>query len=142
MLPAPSPVDVVECVAFMLIRDAHVLAERRKLTKTLLPGAIALPGGHMESGEDPPATLAREIHEELGVTPQDAHYVCTLLERVHVNGNREFRKLHYYAVTRWVGELQTLEADELVWIALAAPLRLVPEVDRIAVAEYRRLYQP
>lgn len=28
----------LECVAFMLFKDNHVLAEKRKLTKTLVPG--------------------------------------------------------------------------------------------------------
>lgn len=33
------------------------------------PSYAALPGGHLEPGEGPQATLIREIEEELGVTP-------------------------------------------------------------------------
>jgi hypothetical protein len=43
----------VECVASMLIHDNHVLADQRKRTKQVMPGAVALPGGHLEAGERP-----------------------------------------------------------------------------------------
>ncbi len=42
---------LVECVAFMLVKDQKILAEKRKPTKHVVPGAVALPGGHMEHGE-------------------------------------------------------------------------------------------
>ena len=51
----------LECVAFMLFKDNHVLAEKRKLTKPLVPGAVALPGGHMEDDEHPEDALSREL---------------------------------------------------------------------------------
>ena len=35
----------LDCVAFILIKGDQVLAEKRKLTKQIDPGAIALPGG-------------------------------------------------------------------------------------------------
>ncbi len=43
----------VECVALMLIKDHHVLAEQRKRTKRVVPSAIALPGRHIEKGYHP-----------------------------------------------------------------------------------------
>jgi hypothetical protein len=36
-----------ECVAALLIKDGTLLAEERKLAKSVMPGAIALPGGHV-----------------------------------------------------------------------------------------------
>jgi ADP-ribose pyrophosphatase YjhB (NUDIX family) len=45
----------------MLIQGNHVLAERRKRTKQVMPGAVALPGGHVETGEQPEQALRREV---------------------------------------------------------------------------------
>jgi 8-oxo-dGTP diphosphatase len=127
----------VECVAFMLIQSNHVLAEQRKHTKEVMPGAVALPGGHVEAEERPDEALRREIREELGIVPIDVVYVCTLLHR-----SQEFRKLHYFAVTRWQGEMQLHEAEALLWIPLSALSCLDLDVDRTAVAEYVRVYTP
>lgn len=125
----------VECVAFMLIQGDHVLAERRKRNKQVMPGVVALPGGHLEAGEQPDEALRREIQEELGIEPIDVVFVCTLL-----HCSQEFRKLHYFAVTRWQGTLQPHEAEALLWIPLNALSPLDLDVDRMAVAEYLRVY--
>src|SRR5207244_11412691 len=71
------------CVAFMLIEDNRVLAEKRKLTKTLVPGAVALPGGHMEGDEDPEEALARQLLEELRIVARGVAHVRTLLHAAH-----------------------------------------------------------
>jgi 8-oxo-dGTP diphosphatase len=125
----------IECVAFMLLQGNHVLAEKRKRTKHVMPGAVALPGGHLEAGEQPDEALRRELEEELGIVPVDVVYVCTLLHR-----SQEFRKLYYFAVTRWQGEMQPHEAEAVLWIPLHALSRLDLDVDRMAVAEYVRVY--
>jgi mutator protein MutT len=121
----------------MLIQDDHVLAEKRKRTKQVMPGAVALPGGHLELGEQPDEALRRELQEELGIAPLDVVYVCTLLHR-----SQEFRKLHYFAVTRWQGEMQPHEAEAVLWIPLDELSPLDLDVDRTAVAEYLRVYKP
>jgi 8-oxo-dGTP diphosphatase len=126
-----------ECVACLLIADGNVLAERRQLTKTLAPGAVAIPGGHIEAGEEPEEALRREMQEELGVVPRDPRYVCTLLHR-----SEELRRLHYFAVTEWEGTITNHEAAALLWLPLTALEGLDFDVDRIAVAEYRRVYEP
>ena len=109
----------------------------RRATQAHQAGAVALPGGHLEAGEPPDEALRREIQEELGVVPIDVVFVCTLLHR-----SQEFRKLHYFAVTRWQGTLQRHEAEALLWIPLNALSPLDLDVDRMAVAEYVRVYTP
>ncbi|MBI1847049.1 MAG: NUDIX domain-containing protein [Candidatus Rokubacteria bacterium] len=126
--------EPLDCVAFMLVRDGHVLAEKRGATKRLAPGAVALPGGHVEGDEGLEAALRREMLEELGIAALGTTYVCTLLHRAE-----ELRRLHYYAVTSWEGEPRPLEAEALTWIPFDATQRLEIDVDRIAVNEYLRV---
>jgi 8-oxo-dGTP pyrophosphatase MutT (NUDIX family) len=118
----------------MLVRNGHVLAEKRKTTRRREPGAIALPGGHVEKGEAIEDALQRELREELGIVAERSVYVCTLLHRAE-----ELRKLHYFAVDGWRGEILNQEAEALLWIPLDEPAVLDIDVDRTAVGEYVRL---
>lgn len=124
----------LDCVVFMLVRNGHVLAEKRKSTRRLAPGAVSLPGGHVDAGERLEDALRRELDEELGVVAEHVAYVCTLLHRAE-----EFRKLHYFAVERWRGEILNQEAEALLWVPLDEPAVLEIDVDRTAVGEYVRL---
>lgn len=126
----------LECIAFMLIRDGQLLVERRSMTKRVAPGVLSIPGGHMKDGEQPEAALGRELTEELGITALTVRYVCTLLHR-----SEEFRKLHYFAVEAWTGEIAGTEAESLHWIGLDEPARLDLDADRVAVSEYLRVYR-
>ena len=130
-----SDMTLLDCVAFMLVKDLQVLAEKRKLTKRVVPGAVALPGGHIDEGERPEDALYRELREELGVVPDRIAYVCTLLHHA-----QELRKLHYFAVEGWQGEIANREADALIWIPLDEAHTLDLDVDRTAIKEYVRLY--
>ena len=124
----------LECIAFMLIRHDRVLLERRSLTKHLLPGALAIPGGHLEPGESPEDALLRELDEEVGIRPRSVRYVCTLLHRA-----QEFRKLHYFAIEEWTGEIVPGEAEALQWVGLDDTPSFDLDVDRVAVGEYLRV---
>jgi mutator protein MutT len=129
-----EPAGPLECVALLLVRDRRVLAERRKLTKRLAPGAVAIPGGHVEAGERIEQALAREAREELGIVLHEAAFVCTLMHLAE-----ELRTLHYFAVRSWEGDIVPEEADAVMWLPLDAVPQLDFDVDRTAVTEYLRL---
>jgi 8-oxo-dGTP pyrophosphatase MutT (NUDIX family) len=52
-------------VAAAVVRDGRLLV----VSKRAAPDVFYLPGGKPEAGEEPLATLARELVEELGVAP-------------------------------------------------------------------------
>ncbi|ENC6724765.1 NUDIX domain-containing protein, partial [Vibrio harveyi] len=125
--------EVHECVSFILVKDDEVLLETRSKDKDSDPGMIAIPGGHMEQGESQSMTLLRELDEELNIRPQRCGYLCSLY-----HPTTELQLLHYYVVTDWVGDIQSLEAESVNWYPIInAPVGT--EVDRIALSEYQRL---
>jgi 8-oxo-dGTP pyrophosphatase MutT (NUDIX family) len=129
-----EPTVPLDCVAFLLVSDGCVLVEKRKLTKRLAPGALAIPGGHVEAGEAIEDALWREAAEELAIVPREAAFVCTLMHLAE-----ELRRLHYFAVRRWDGHIEPEEADAIVWLPFGDVARLDLDVDRTAVNEYVRL---
>jgi 8-oxo-dGTP diphosphatase len=121
----------LDCVTFILVRDGRVLAERRKPTKTLDPGALALPGGHVEPGESLEAALARELMEELGVVATRSSYLCTLPHYSDV-----LRRLHYFVIDAWTGSIANHEAESLHWLPLDGPEQVDLTIDRAALQHY------
>ena len=129
-----EPAAPLECVALLLVRDRRVLVEQRKRTKRLAPGALAVPGGHVDGGESLEAALTREAGEELRIAPREAAFVCTLLHLAE-----ELRRIHYFAVREWDGAIVADEAEAVLWLPLHETGRLDFDVDRTAVNEYLRL---
>lgn len=124
---------VHECVSFILVKDSKVLLETRAKDKETDPGTIAIPGGHMDPGEDQKQTLFRELKEELNVTPQSFVYLCSLY-----HPTIELQLIHYYIVSEWEGNLECYEAESVDWYTPNNP-PVGTEVDTIALKEFRRL---
>jgi 8-oxo-dGTP pyrophosphatase MutT (NUDIX family) len=121
-------------IVFMLIKNRQVLAEKCELTKKVVAGAFALPGGQMESGEAPEDALRRALLEALDILPARMTYICTLLDRV-----QEFRKLHYFVIEDWRGEISDCAAAAWRWVPLEQAHTFDRHVDRVAISEYIRL---
>ncbi|QUJ69099.1 NUDIX domain-containing protein [Photobacterium sp. GJ3] len=128
---------VHDCVSFMLIRGDQILLEKRKLTKTVDPGLMAIPGGHVEPGESLVDALLREVEEELTVKPLLYFPLCSLY-----HPTTELQRLHYFVVTDWQGSLSAQEAEDLIWTSVYESEPATVAADNIALAEYRRVILP
>lgn len=119
----------------MLVQDGKLLVEKRRADKRLLPNIVSIPGGHNEAGESADEALVRELSEELNVAPLSYKFLCSLL-----HFSQEYRRLHYFAVEDWSGEIVMQEAADLFWIGVDQHDALDLEVDQIALKEFKRIY--
>jgi mutator protein MutT len=112
--------ETVDTVAFILIKDNRVLVERRRMDKETDPGAVVIPGGHVEDGETHIQALKRELLEELGVTCNDFRFIA----RMPCETESEIQMNHWYLCEDWTGEPVSTEADEVYFIDSADELDL------------------
>ena len=123
---------VVPVVAMVVVKGRNVLAEVRKATDDFGAGAVWIPGGHLEAGETPEQAFFREAKEELNVQPVTYYPLCQL--PWEHNGKQHM--VHYFACTKWVGEIECREASELIWLDEDHLDRLDETVDREAIQQY------
>ena len=98
------------CACGVLVRDGRILLGRRAPERKFYPGTWDMIGGHQEAGESLGETLARELEEEIDVTPTEFREVTVLAERApEVHGERAY---HVFAVTAWRGPGPTMQGDE------------------------------
>lgn len=126
---------MIRCVGGILVRDGTLLLGRRAPHVRTRPGAWDIAGGHVEAGETLEEALARELGEEIGVTP-------IKIVKLHTFGFQDGSapaELHVYRVMSWTGEpaLRNDEHTELRWFGFEAAVGL-PE---LAADEYRDLFR-
>ena len=113
----------IEVSAAILLRETegtseYLLAQRPP--DKVYAGYWEFPGGKFEPGETVRQALARELHEELGITIDNClpwHVTTHDYEHAQV-------RLHWCKVTRWQGQLQMREGQSMAWQQL--PLQVQP----------------
>ena len=108
-LANPRPVVHVVAAAVMDGSDRVLIAQRP--AGTHLAGGWEFPGGKLEPGEERSAGLARELHEELGITLATPR---PLIRVRHAYPSREIF-LDVWIVRRYRGEPQGLDGQALRW---------------------------
>lgn len=90
--------------------DGSFLLARRPEGKPY-PGYWEFPGGKIETCESPLAALERELQEELGIHITLAYpWITRVFTYTHATV-----RLHFFRVTTWHGEPQSLENQLLSW---------------------------
>ena len=109
-----APVKVTLVVACALVdADKRVLLAQRPAGKALA-GFWEFPGGKIEPGERPEATLIRELHEEIGITVKEA---CLAPLTFASYAYDEFHLLMpLYICRRWEGDVIAREGQNLAWV--------------------------
>ncbi len=105
------PVDVA--VGVLLRPDGSFLLTSRPEGK-VYAGWWEFPGGKLERGESVETALARELHEEIGITVEHA-------ERWHeqvVDYPHARVRLHFCKVTAWQGDPVMREGQRMAWQTL------------------------
>lgn len=79
-----------------------------------MAGGWEFPGGKRETGEERIDALRRELREEIGI---EIHEAEPLISYEHAFSDRTI-KLDLWFVTRYSGTPQSLEGQQLKWVAL------------------------
>lgn len=111
---------VVEVAVGVLIdAHGHFLLTSRPLGK-VYAGYWEFPGGKLEAGETVAQALARELHEELGISIGAAQpWKVEMVDYPHA-----LVRLNFCKVFDWRGELQMREAQSFAWQTL--PVQVAP----------------
>jgi len=117
--------------------DGRVLIARRPKGKSMA-GLWEFPGGKVEDGERPEASLIRELKEELAI---DVTESCLAPLTFASHAYEDFHLLMpLYVCRRWEGAVTACEGQELKWVK---PNRLagfpMPPADVPLIAQLRDL---
>jgi 8-oxo-dGTP diphosphatase len=120
---------IQEVVAALIVESQMILLGQRAATRTFYPNVWDVFGGHIEPGEHQHQTLARELQEELGITPTKQTYLETLVASMPKRrGVRAYQLyVHLYLVTAWSGtpvNRQLHEHASIQWFSLAQAVQL------------------
>ena len=130
--------EFVAVVAGVIWRNGRFIATQRVRGKHA--GFWEFPGGKVDPGESHRNALIRELHEELGITPEEVHHWRTV---VHSYGNNPCIRLHVYHVIHFSGEPQAREKQPLRWVTASEACNLpFLEADIPLVRELAGITEP
>jgi 8-oxo-dGTP diphosphatase len=105
---------LVAAAAALIDPDCRVLIAQRPQGKTLA-GLWEFPGGKVEADERPEEALIRELHEELGISVEEA---CLAPLTFASFAYPDFHLLMpLYICRRWSGFVEARENQALKWVA-------------------------
>jgi len=131
---------VVVAACALIDTDGRVLIAQRPPDKPMA-GLWEFPGGKVEQGERPEATLIRELAEELGIAVDEP---CLAPLTFASHAYPEFHLLMpLYVCRRWQGTATAREHTRLAWVR---PNRLrdypMPPADEPLIPHLSALLQP
>jgi 8-oxo-dGTP diphosphatase len=112
--------DIVDVAVGVLIDSAGRFLLTSRPAGKVYAGWWEFPGGKVEAGESVEAALARELHEELGVTVVDVRpWNTTRVDYAHARV-----RLHFCKVHAWQGAFVMRERQAMAWQSL--PVDVAP----------------
>ena len=108
---ADAPVEAV-AIGILADPEGRLLLSRRR-EGVPAAGLWEFPGGRVEPGETVAAALARELDEEVGVTPTEWQRLVSLPAATTPGAPM----LHFHRISAWRGEPHGREGQPLRWVA-------------------------
>jgi 8-oxo-dGTP diphosphatase len=109
--PAHAARATLEVAVGVVFRDDGAVLFGQRLPDKPYAGWWEFPGGKLEAGESVEQALARELHEELGLTvTESVPWVVREFDYPHA-----YVRLHFQRVTRYLGVPQSREGQQLSW---------------------------
>ena len=104
---------VLVAACALIDADGRVLLTERPAGK-MMAGLWEFPGGKIEAGERPEATLIRELMEELGIVVREP---CLAPLTFASHSYEDFHLLMpLYVCRRWEGIVTPMEGQRLAWV--------------------------
>ena len=86
--------------------------ERRRKDRVNDPGAVVVPGGHVDPCETHLEAVKRELLEELGVECSSFRF----FDRMLCESDTEYQMNSWFICEDWIGEPTASEAEEIFYL--------------------------